>query len=378
MNNKNLEDPIIIPDVIVEDGDGNDDDTDKHDPKYKIHWYGANLDVNGLVRRFDANKIYWPDFQRQFIWSPKQASRLIESILIGLPIPSLFLYKDAEKEHPYIIDGLQRIMTLSAYKKEAWPDSDPNARLDENPDKRSRPFRLTGLSNEGRLNGKLFTELSEDDRDLIDNTLVHVLFIEQRSPDDNHSSAFHIFDRLNSGGTPLQAQEMRNALYGGNFRKHLHKLSLGDLWKSMFGPEHKRAKDQELILRFLALCNKEDEYKQPMKTFLNDFMAENKDADSVTLSKFSAQFEGALSRIHDALGPDAFRPGRAFSAPYFDAFMVAVATATHKGASSSAIQFAYKTLKDDEDFDRLTLAATTNETVVKKRIKMVRDAIYAQ
>ncbi len=376
MANEDFENLVIIPDVVVDDGDGSDDDTDQHDPKYEISWYGANLDVDGLIRRFDKNKIYWPDFQRQFVWSPKQASRLIESILIGLPMPSLFLYKDAKNERSYIIDGLQRMMTLSAYKKGIWPESNPNARFDKNPEIKLRPFKLIGLSNEGRLNGKLFKDLSEDDRDRIDNTLIHVLFIEQRSPDDNHSSAFHIFDRLNSGGTPLQAQEMRNALYGGDFRKHLYGLSQHRLWKSMFGAKHKRARDEELILRFLSLCNKEEKYKQPMKTFLNAFMAEHKDADNTILSKFTEQFEGALKRIHDALGDDAFRPGRAFSAPYFDAFMVAVAT--DKTVTAEAIKHAYENLKKDTEFEKLVTAATTNETVVKKRIKMVRDAINAQ
>lgn len=367
----------IQRDVEVADGNGEDNITDQQHPDYDIHWYGANLSINELVRRFNDNKIQWPDFQRQFVWHRKQASRLIQSILIGLPIPSIFLYQETgrngtEKNPPFIIDGLQRMMTFAAFKNGKWPDVNPQKRFDQT---NSRPFQLTGLSDDLRYEKKTYEELDEDDKGKFDNTLIHILFIEQRSPDDNRSSAFHIFERLNSGGTPLQPQEMRNALYKGSFRDHLYEMSHDEKWAKMFGPPHKQAKDQELILRFLALFNREKDYKPPMKIFLNDFMNEHKDADKDTLSNFSNQFNGALERIHDALGDDAFKPHgvRAFSAPYFDSFMVAVAG--NENASSLSIKTAYQDLKSNEDFQDSTRAATTNADTVKKRLRMVKEAI---
>ncbi len=372
MSPEELEDKPIEKDVIVDDGDGEDDVTDQHHPAYDIHWYGANLDIHGLVRRFDNDRIYWPDFQRKFVWNQKQSSRLIESILIGLPIPSIFLYKENDNERSFIIDGLQRMITLSAFKNGHWPSINPENRFDEN---KGKLFRLTGLPKDSHFLYKTYNELDENDRERFDNTLIHVLFIEQRSPNDNHNSAFHIFERLNSGGTPLKAQEMLNALFGGSLREHLYKLAQEELWGRMFGRPHKRAKDQELILRFLSLLNWEEKYKPPMKLFLRDFMKEHRKANEATLSNFTNQFIGTLTRINQALGDDAFRPSgtRTFSAPYFDAFMVAVANSPN--ASDEAIKTAYSNLRKNEIFEDFTRAATTDTSTIKGRLRMVKEAI---
>lgn len=358
-------------DVEVDDGDGEDDVEQPH-PHYDIHWRGANLDVHGLVRRFNDDKIQWPDFQRQFVWNRKQASRLIESILMGLPIPSIFLYEDQNTERPFIVDGLQRMMTLSAFLNGYWPDANPETRFEN---KKGQPFRLTGLPENSKFQNMTYDELDEADRDRLDNTLMHVLYIEQRSPDDNHNSAFHMFERLNSGGTPLQPQEMLNALLGGSFRKHLHELTQNELWGKMFGKPHRRAKDQELILRFLALLNWDGSYKEPMKFFLREFMTEHRNADDETLSKFTMQFTNTLYRINQSLGDDAFRPyeTRTFSAPYFDAFMVSVCK--NEDASNKAIKSAYQQLKENRDFVDYTRAATTNTQSINGRLRMVREAI---
>lgn len=359
-------------DVSVEDGDGEDDITDQHHQTYGIRWSGANMDVDGLVKRFDNNRIRWPDFQRQFIWTRKQSSRLIESILIGLPIPTIFLYQDSDQNYPFIIDGLQRMMTLTAFKKGRWLSSDPNARLEE---EGRPPFRLIGLPEGSRFLNKTYHELHENDQQQLDDTLIHVLFIEQRRPSDNQNSAFHIFERLNSGGTSLQAQEMRNALFSGKFRKQLYGLTQNELWGKMFGKPHKRAKDQELILRFLALLHREKEYKSPMTIFLNNFMKDHRDADEAVMSEFSDQFIGTMTRIYEALGYNAFRPfnDSTFSAPYFDAFMVAVAS--NSETSGEAIKKAHEKLLKDTDFKSFTLAATTSTQSLKNRIRMVREAI---
>ena len=377
MGNGQTNEELQVKDVEVDDGHGEDNVTDQHHPTYDIRWYGANIDIEGLVRRFNKDRVFWPEFQRQFVWNRKQASRLIESVLIGLPIPSIFLYKDEKSERNFIIDGLQRMMTLSGYMKGPWPDADPESRLEEG-GKKGRVFRLTGLPDDSKFMGKSYEQLDDNDRERFDNTLIHVLFIEQKTPDNNQDSAFHMFERLNSGGTPLQPQEMLNALYGGSLRKHLYDLTKCELWEQMFGNPHKRAKDQELILRFLALLHREEEYKAPMKLFLRDFMRDNREADENTLSEFSEIFTSTLRRIHEAQGNDAFRPygTRTFSAPYFDAFMVVVAK--DQTVTTEMIRNAFKQLKGNEDFEYFTRAATTDASAIKERFRMVREAINAQ
>lgn len=175
---------------------------------YEINSYGADYDIEGIVRRFTQKSFYHPGFQRNYVWSKTQASKFIESILMGLPIPGLFLYKEKKTGKSFIVDGLQRISTLEGFRNGKFP-------------KNGTKFKLTGLVDKEELNGKSYEDLAGSDKLKFSDTVIHIHFIEQMMPEDDHSAAFKIFDRLNSGGTPLQAQEMRNAIYEGNFQKTL-------------------------------------------------------------------------------------------------------------------------------------------------------------
>lgn len=359
-------DEIVSKDIDIDDGDDvNEDEFSEDDSvKFKINTYGGSLDVNELVRRFDENDIFWPEFHRKFVWTQKQASQFIDSILMGLPIPSIFLYNDNTDNKLLIIDGLQRIMTFQAFKHGIWPESKTD-------------FKLIGIPKKSKYFNKTFNELNHSDRQNFENTFIHILFIEQTGPDDNHKAAFHIFNRLNSGGVALQHQEMRNAIYAGNFSKFLVELNDNVQWRLLLGGKpHRRAKDQELILRFLALLNEEEKYKPPMKLFLNRFMLIHKKSSTQQLGLLSSQFTETLERIIQALGLKAFRVNNnSFSVPYFDSFMVAVAS--NKDASASDILNAYQALTVDSKFLAITRASTTNKKNVRRRLKIVREAIHA-
>ena len=346
-----------------------EDEAQEANLQYEINAYGGDFDVDGLVRRFERGDIYWPKFQRNYVWTKRQASRFIESILIGLPIPSLFLYKEEEEKRHFIVDGLQRITTLHAFKCNKFPSKSGT---------KFTKFSLNGLPKGSQFFNKTYEQLEAKDRRTFDDTIIHIQFIEQTAPDNDHSAAFNIFDRLNSGGTPLQAQEMRNALYLGSFQRRLIELNENKIWREIFGGSaHKRGKDIELILRFLALYNWEGYYKEPMKVFLNRFMRNNKNADNDQLEKFGSQFSNTLGRIHKALGNSAFKLGRyrGFSAPFYDAFMVSVAG--NESATPEMIKAAYKTLRNDKQFLDLSRSATTNTYSVNQRIRMVREALDA-
>lgn len=342
------------------DGDDDEVDLDDHDIVYQITTSGADFDVDGLVKRFDRGSIYRPEFQRNFVWTWPQASKFIESILLGLPIPSVFLFREEETQKLLIVDGLQRLTTLHAFKKGRLPHND-------------RIFRLKKVK--PRFEGKTLEDLEEEDQRRFEDAIIHAMIIQQMAPDDNNSSVFHIFERLNSNGTPLQPQEMRAAVFHGTFQTMLGKANENEAWRAVFGPKHKRAKDQELILRFLALRFSRDRYTRPMKGFLNDFMADNRNKPEEELLNYVKDFTRTIERSYEALGKNAFRLARSMNVAFFDSFMVAISE--KPDANAEAILAASHVLTADSEFTQLTRESTSNESNVLGRIAKAKEVLDA-
>jgi len=160
------------------------------------------------------------------------------------------LFREEESQKFLIVDGLQRLTTLHAYKTGWLPGS-------------NWKFKLKDVRHS--FNNKTFDDLDTEDQRRFENTFIHAMIIQQLAPDDKNSSVFHIFERVNSYGTPLQPQEIRAAIYHGTFQKILGRMNENLAWRQVFGPEHSRAKDQDLILRFLALHYARESYSRPMK-----------------------------------------------------------------------------------------------------------------
>lgn len=337
-----------------------DEELQDEDVVYQINTFGADYTVDGLVKRFDRGDIFRPEFQRNFVWTWPQASKFVESILLGLPIPSVFLYREESTQKHLIVDGLQRLTTLHAFYKGRFQHND-------------RVFRLKDVK--ARFEGRTFDDLEEEDHRRFEDAVIHAMVIQQMSPDDNNSSVFHIFDRLNSNGTPLQPQEIRAAIYHGRFQTLLGKLNGEKLWREIFGPVHKRAKDQELILRFLALANSRTTYEKPMKAFLNSFMGANRHLDEEVAEEFTRQFVETIDRAYAALGGRAFRPQRAMNVAVYDAVTVAILECPN--VAPGRIKAAYDKLVKDEGFMRMCSDATSDESNVHGRIEMAISEINA-
>lgn len=330
------------------------------DLTYQITTYGADFAVDGLVSRFDRGDIFRPEFQRNFVWSPQQASRFIESILLGLPIPSVFLYREEDTERHLIVDGLQRLTTLHGFATGTLPGTQSS-------------FRLRNV--QPRFLGRTIRDLEPSDQRRFYNAIIHSIIIQQQAPDDDRSSVFHIFERLNSNGTPLRAQEMRAAIYHGEFQKLLSDLNDLKTWRQIFGAPHKRSKDQELILRFLAFQFDRDNYRKPMAAFLNAFMARHRNLPGGDQDRFSFIWASTINRIVEALGDNAFKPNRALNVAIFDSFACAVASVEH--ASPSAIARAYRRLLEDQEYRQVTEKATSDEGSVLRRFELAADAVRA-
>jgi hypothetical protein len=138
-------------------------------------------------------------------------------------------------------------------------------------------------------------------------------------------------------------------------------------------------KDQELILRFLALLYNSDRYKRPMAAFLNDFMSTHRNLVKKSAAEFSAAFTSAIDVVHDSIGTRAFRLVRSLNAAVFDAVMYGIAKRLQNGPikDANAIQRAYDSLIKDQDFLDAVERSTADERQVEKRLKAAKDAFAA-
>src|SRR5438045_2293474 len=199
------------------------------------------------------------------------------------------------------------------------------------------------------------------------------MVIQQAAPQQDKSSVFHIFERLNSNGTPLEPQEIRSAIYHGPFQKLLFELNQFDVWRQIFGPIHRRSKDEELILRFFAFVFDYENYVSPMKLFLNKFMGKNRNLGLVGAGEAAALFQDTLTTIYDAEGDRAFRITRSLNAAIFDSFMTAVAI--NKVRDPKVVSKAYAKLMDSDAYIEFVSKATANEKNVAGRFSLAIEAV---
>lgn len=300
---------------MIEDFDYEDDlekdETEEHEfsTSYKLNCSGIDFDVYGLVRRLNAKSIYLPDFQRNYVWGKKRASKFIESLLLGLPIPSVCLYREEDNKQ-IIIDGFQRLETIRLFYSKKFVDG--------------TPFKLTGVAEE--YLGKTIDDLTEEVRIKLDDTLIHATVVKADDPQDkNYNAVYLIFERLNTGGVKLSPQEIRNCVYHGEFQKILGDLSNEECFKTYFAIDQKRKKDQEIILRLFSLSDNYSEYVGNMKEFLNGFMDSHKNDDIFVLEKDISVFKETLKMV-TKLKEEIFKPKGNLNLGILDAIFVGTYT----------------------------------------------------
>jgi hypothetical protein len=342
--------------------DGVEDEALKESPgdrKFTITSYGADYTVDGLVKRMRAGAFKIPDFQRRYVWSQKHASRFIESLLMGLPIPSIFLYKEAETNKHLVIDGQQRLKSLQGFYDGVFAE---------------KKFRLQGVREPWE--GKTYDGLEPADQLKIDDSIVHATIFQQDHPSDKMDSIYYVFERINSGGIRLSPQEIRNCISAGPFTELIKDLNKFKPWRNLFGgAENKRAKDQELIVRFFAMLNDGDKYAKPMAKFLNDSSDKFNELSAERLKEWGDIFKSTTSLIDSALNGKAFRPARVINAAVFDSVMTAVAEKIESDPlfSNDKLSVLYQSLLLNADYMRSCERGTSDEESVKTRRRIAND-----
>jgi len=354
-------------DVDIEEIKSEEEDYISSPPEYEISTYPADFTLEGLHAKWKAEDIEIPKFQRQFVWKQAQASKLIESFLVGLPVPAVFFYTERKSQKYLVIDGQQRLKSIF-YFFEGYFGEEHN--------QRRRIFRLKGLSEKSKWNNKIFNDFDEDDQRKLKNCVLRSFIVKQLDPDDD-TSIYHIFERLNTGGTLLTNQEVRNCVYGGKFNDLLIELNRYPHWRSILGKPKldSRHKDVELILRFLALCDP-SKYEKPLKDHLSKFMMLNRTPSREFIEQIKNKFQKTCDAVYSNLGEKPFHIRAGLNSSAYDSVMVAFSK--NLDNIPSDIEERYSTLVKNEKFDNFTSRATTNVRTVKNRLELAEEILFME
>ncbi|WP_319774340.1 DUF262 domain-containing protein [Breoghania sp.] len=330
---------------------------------YDIATYPSDLTLRVLKDMWASNNITIPRFQRNFVWTIKQSSLLIESFLLGLPVPQAFFFID-DKNDNLVIDGQQRITSIIYYLDGYFGD--------ENYQGRRQVFRLSGLNEKSPFFNKRFTDLEEKDQNKLLNSVLRVVNIRQMSPRNSDTAAFHIFERLNTGGTPLKPQEIRNCVFNGAIVDKLNELNKNPNWRLIIGKKtlDKHQRDVEILLRVFAMYERLNKYEKPMKEFLNQTMGQNKDASSLVFVNFSDNFPIICKKIIEHFGEKPFHIRGPINLAALDSVMAECLR--HPKNDFGKANLKYKLLLSDEAYRESIFFNTSDLSTVKQRMTSVR------
>ena len=332
--------------------------------EYDITTYPSDFTLSGLAEMWKNKDITIPDYQREFVWSIKQSSLLIESFLIGLPVPPIFFYIDDENKN-LVVDGQQRLLSIFFFFEGYFgPENEKGKR---------QIFRLAGLNEKSPFFNKRFVDLDVKDRRKLENSVLRSINIRQLSPKEENTSVYHIFERLNTGGTPLAPQEIRNCVFRGDFLNKLRGINENKNWRSIIGKKlaDKHQKDVELILRAFGLCHHINEYEKPMKEFLSKVAKKYKNANSIKVTKFIQDFAIATELIDKTLRPKPFSVRGPLNTSLFDSIFCTIVN--NIKVLPNDLSERYEKLLVDEKFIEYTTLGTTDSKIVKERFEFVKS-----
>lgn len=333
-----------------------------------------DLEVGALHSSWkDGDLVLEPIFQRRKVWDNARSSRLVESVILEVPLP-VFYMAESQDGTREVIDGQQRLTALFRF-------------LDNE-------LSLSGLKARPELNKKQFKDLDKPTQRLLRNCALRTVVFKKES-DEN--LRFEIFERLNTGAIPLNDQELRNCIYRGPYNTLLVKLSadVDFMWLMGFNAPEKRFRDVEYVLRFGAFFHATYlKYKPSMSRFLTEDMVEYQKISAQRASELQAAFKNSVALVRSLLGKNAFKrfyrgdsktPGghweqKQFNASLYDILMIQFAMANKNSvmASLDAIREALIVLmtEDQEFIDSIELS-TSSAKAVKLRFDKWRMALEA-
>lgn len=268
-----------------------------------ISAHPLNPDVQTFYQQWkDGDLIVNPEFQRKFVWDIKRASQLIESILLRIPIPTIYV-SESESERFEVIDGQQRLSSIFNFMDGKFPRIDKKTK-----EPKIIEFKLRGLRSLKNLEDKIYSDLDKISQKKIRNYPLNVVVIEKKS---NPHVKFEMFERINRGSMPINDQELRNCVYRGKLNRALNQIFCVNkdfLQLLNLKAPDTRFRDVELILRFLWFYDKTYlKYSPSVRMRINELMEEYRNLDDKKLNEFLEKFKTSVKLTKETFGTNAFR-----------------------------------------------------------------------
>jgi uncharacterized protein with ParB-like and HNH nuclease domain len=397
---------MITPDNNTEIGQEKDwfDDYAQEIDDFQIDEYDLTATPNDfnvitIYNFIERGAVKIPGFQRNYVWDIIRASKLIESLVLGLPVPQIFLYEKSRNSF-LVIDGHQRLMSIYYFIKQRFPRKEKRVDLriifskhgcipDEilyddhyfSGFKLNLPERLPEHPN--KFKGLNYSTLG-DYKTQFELRPIRNVIIKQNVPKDDDSATYEIFSRLNTGGINLSPQEIRASLHHSNFYDMLFAINTMEDWRrilSMPAPDL-HSKDIEILLRGFAMLIDGKNYKPSLAKFLNQF-SRKCESHSADQNSYLKDLFNAFLQACAGLPEDAFlnkKTGKFNIALYEATFTVSCEEPFRKREAVVSLISAVKLqeLEEDPGFSRASLEGTTRKANVKKRIDRARAILRGQ
>lgn len=323
-----------------------------------------DFSVNSLLEMLGKRDVIIPDYQRAYVWSDRQASRLIESLIIQCPLPVIYLNQEKDESFT-VIDGNQRLTSLRRFVAD--------------------DFQLQGLTTYPELIGLKFSDLDRRFQRHISNRVLRCTVILKET---HPQVKFDVFERLNSGAFALTRQELRHGLYYGSLVKAASEVAIQLDLESIIGSKAVvRKKDEELVIRFWALNSGLNEYEKPLSAFISGFVESNRSISAADVDRLKQHVQETFDRSVRLFGKNCFsfakQGASRFNAAVFDAQMIACSGLSDEeclvlSTRIEQIKSGYEELQRNDDFARSVTLATSDKNSILSRIDFIRRLLRSQ
>lgn len=363
---------------------------------YEITSTPNDFNVKTIIDFIDSGLFKIPGFQRNYVWDIKRASKLVESVIMGLPIPQVFLYEESRNSY-LVIDGQQRLWSIYFFSKKRFPKKNKRAEIrqifrdsggfDESilhDDELFEDFKLKLKDNSqpqttNRLEGLSYPTLGEYKTNFDLRPLRNIM-VKQNFPTEDDSAMFEIFNRLNTGGMTLKPQEIRTSLYHSPFYEMLYDINTNNNWRILVNKSEPdvHMKDIEILLRGYALLINHVSYKPTMARFLNGFSKQAKAFTPDALIFFKELFVKFVELVISIDEKIFLKTGK-FNITLFEAIFVAICKNAFAEKDKNKIVTIdaqkIQTLKEDVEFSNASQDNVAGKANVDKRISRALEIL---